>query len=248
MKKIFLSFITIAILGSCKKENVNTTPETSDQKLVKITKTSTYGGGVISIAYAYNDAGKLIQEGDQVYYRDEQQRIVRIRTNTVDIEVHYKDDKSKEVNYTSRRWLNNSTDSIVYLHDHNGKLIKMTCYYNDASGAAGMPALSEYKEFTYDADGNLLQWDDYKFNGGIKSHCGSFSFEYYDKKINPLCTNDEVRIAEITWGGMLNNCTNNCTHAGSSVRVYDYRADGRPRSCVSHGSADNEYKLVFEYK
>jgi hypothetical protein len=247
MKKIFFSIITIAILSSCKKENVNTTKETSDQKLIKITKTSVYGGGVISIAYAYNDAGKLIQEGDQVYYRDEQQRIVRIPTNTVDIEVHYKDDKSAQVAYTLSK-LNNTTDSVAYLHDNNGNLIRMMNYYYSSSDTTLTPPLVEYKEFTYDAEGNLLQWDDYKFNGGIKSHCASFSFEYYDKKINPLYTDDEVRIGEITWGGMLNNCTNNCTHAGSSVRVYDYRADGRPRSCVSHGSADNEYKLVFEYK
>lgn len=256
MKKFISFLVVLATFISCKKEQTTIQAETSDQQLVKITKTSAYGGGVISINYSYNSAGKLIAEGIKTYERDDQQRITRIlepntMTNRTDTHVYYKDPTSNEVAYTFCTLKDNiGTDSVVYIHNQKGELIKTISYFRDLINGKifDAPVMSEYILFTHDDAGNLMQWDDYKVQLGYENHCGSFSFNYYDKKINPLYTGDEVRASDIIWGGMLNNSANNCTNAGIASKVYEYRADGRPRSCISHGGEADEYELRFEYK
>lgn len=255
MKKVILSLFVLAAFASCKKEQIVSIAETPDQLLVKITKTAELGGGVISIDYAYDNAGMLIKEGDKTYYRDDKERIVRIvepgtSSNRTGIYVYYKDATSNEVAYTLCNLVDNpGTDSVVYLHDNDGKLVKTISYFHDKSGAVDSPdSFGEYHVFSYDADGNLTHWDDYKIQVGFESHCGSYLFNRYDAGKNPLYSGDEVRAANITWGGMLNNSSNNCTATGNAARVYDYRKDGRPRSCIAKLNGVEDYKLVFEYK
>ncbi|MEP7318413.1 MAG: hypothetical protein ABI921_06720 [Panacibacter sp.] len=198
----------------------------------------------------------LIAEGNKSYERDDKQRIIRILepgtlTNRTDIQVYYKDDNSNEVLYTFCKLVNSlGTDSVVYLHDEDGKLVKTMSYFRDLSDNAlsDVANLVQYDLFNYDPDGNLVQWDDYKVRVGFDSNCGSYSFNYYDKKRNPLYTGDEARTTGITWGGMLNNSANNCMSMGSYARIYDYRTDGRPRSCIAKLNGVNNYKLIFEYK
>ncbi len=255
MKKIILPIVILAALDSCRKEPIAATAETPSQLLVKITKTADLGGGIISIDYAYDNAGMVIKEGNKTYYRDHKERIVRIvepgtSTNRADIYVYYKDETSNEVAYTLCSLVDNAgTDSVVYLHDNDGRLIKTVSYFHSKSGTVDSPdTFGEYQVFGYDAEGNLTRWDDYKIQVGFESHCGSYLFNHYDARKNPLYSGDEVRTANITWGGMLNNSANNCTAAGNAARVYDYREDGRPRSCIAKLNGTDDYRLVYEYK
>ncbi|HNP21049.1 MAG TPA: hypothetical protein PKM63_01555 [Panacibacter sp.] len=255
MKKIIFPFAVIAALASCSKEQNLTATETSAQQLVKITKTEAFGGGLISIDYAYDNAGRLLKEGGKTYYRDDKERIIRIvepgtSTNRTDIYVYYKDPTSREVAYTLCRLGNNAgTDSVVYLHDNDGRLAKTVSYLHSNTGAVDAPvAFQEYQVFSYDVNGNLMHWDDYKIQVGFETHCGSFLFDRYDARKNPLYSGDDVRAASITWGGMLSNSANNCTGTGNTSIVYDYREDGRPRSCIAKLNGKDSYELIFEYK
>jgi hypothetical protein len=131
MKLFILTSVCFVVMLSCKKEN-STTPvvENSNQLLTKIIRTGEFGGGTFSVAYAYNNAGKIIKEGNKTYERDEQQRIVRIlspgaSSNRTDIHVYYNKHNPNLVDYTfCVMATGDATDSVVYVHDDNGRLVK----------------------------------------------------------------------------------------------------------------------------
>src|SRR5689334_20696842 len=104
MKKVILysaGLMCLVFTMSCKKDQVPTIqePETSNQLLTKVIKTIYLGSEVSSeavINYQYNEAGKIISEGDKTYVRDEMQRIVRIFNSNncdgrPDTKVYYSD-------------------------------------------------------------------------------------------------------------------------------------------------------------
>jgi len=257
MKKYALTIMCFIIFVSCKKENTAVQTESSTQLLTSVTKTTDIGGGgTYSIRYTYNDAGKLITEGSKAYYRDEQQRIVRIvdpgtPTSREDIHVYYNNANTGKVAYTLCTLTGGGvTDSVAYLHDDKGRLIKTISYisYFSKSGITDTTFLSEYDIFNYDTAGNLVRWDNYKNNTGVETHCSQFNFESYTKSPNPLYSGDEVRTMEFSWGGILNNSMNNFSGMGVYKKSYDYRTDGRPRSCTVNQAGVSSFKIIFEYK
>ena len=266
MKRYMLPIVAFCALLSCKKEHTDTQQlENSKQVLTKIIKTADYGGGTLSVDYAYNSAGKLIKEGNKTYERDNQQRIVRIlepgtSTNENDIQVHYNQKNPNLVDYTFCAMTKiDATDSVVYLHDNNGRLIKTMSYTTWFSDRDVPPIafLSEYETFSYDPKGNLIQVNIYvREYDGRETLSGEYYFINYDKGINPLYTGDEVRAIDFSCGslfisyyGIINNSMNNFTSINNYyTKLYEYRADGRPRSCLVQQNGNNIFRLVYEYK
>lgn len=253
MKKLILSLLCFAVIISCKKQNA--VPEVSgDQLLTKVTMTT--GAISYSINYGYNNAGKLIKEGNKTYYRDDKQRIARITdpgaaTGRDDIQVYYGDPLTNKVSYTfCTRAGGDAADSLVYLHDSNGRLIKTMNYFSSftENKTPDTTFLSHCDVFTYDADGNLIRVDDYNIDNGNLYHCGQFNFINYSKSINPLYTDDEVRIMEFEMDALLNTSINNFTRIGDYSKSYELRPDGRPSSCTVHQAGASDFTLIFEYK
>jgi hypothetical protein len=256
---------------SCKKESSITQPENSNQLLTKVIRTGEFGGGTFSIDYKYNSAGKLIKEGNKTYERDDQQRIVRILdpgtgSNRGDIQVYYNGYAPNEVAYTFCKMMTgDATDSVVYLHDDHGRLIKTMSYisYFANQYIPDTTLFYEFCTFSYNMDGNMAQMDDYKINyDGRVVHCGQYFFANYDRGINPLYTGDEVRMVDFSCGGILNSTRgvlnnsmnnftstiNNFTSTGSYTKLFEYRADGKPRTCLIQENGVNLFRLVYEYK
>jgi hypothetical protein len=264
MKKYILPILAFSTLFSCKKEHTNAPPlESSQQLLTKVVKTADYGGGTFTIDYAYNNAGKLIKEGYKTYERDDQQRIVRMlnfSSANPDIQVHYSSKNPNQVDYTfCRMTASNATDSVAYLHDANGRLIKTMRYHTYFSDrdVPAIPFLGEYKILSYDANGNLIQANVYERDyEGKETPAGDYFFLNYDKGINPLCTGDEVRLTDFSCGslfhfmyGILNSSTNNFTTTNYGYsKFFEYRTDGKPKSCLVQQNGKNVFKLIYEYK
>ena len=273
MKKTALSAIFLAILVSCKRESIEPTlPETNDQLLTKVIKTTTLGDGhsYDEVAnYDYNEVGKVITEGSKSYMRDDKQRIVRILDQTSpinrrDIQVYYSDSDPTKVAYTFCRVSGGdpATDSIVYIHDGYGRLSKTMSYIHSFGGTyvtdtifyyqhtvPDTTFLYQYTLFKYDDKGNVKQLDIYNLNiYGNPVHCKGYRFENYDNMVNPQYADDEVRMMEYSFDGIVNASKNNFTSVGIYSKNYEYRKDGRPRSCAVNQNGTPAFKLTFQYR
>jgi hypothetical protein len=274
MKKILIIASCSIIIVSCKKDT-GTVPEveSSNQKLIKLTKTSYLASGPYSeyLNFEYNSAGKIIAEGNKKYLRDDKQRIIQVHQFTTQqiadeytLQVHYSDATSGKVSYTNHirtdMPLKAPTDSIAYIHDAKGRLTKLMHYYLNYLTAGAPPALVQYHTIEYDNNGNILSLNRYAIpNTGTLVHCEEYIFDRYDSKTNPMHTEDEVRLLELNWGGTFNVSLNNSMLANNSKRsfinvndiygkVYDYRADGRPRSCNVLLNGADAFTLIFTYQ
>jgi len=234
-------------------------PETSNQLLTKVIKTIYLGSEVSSeavINYQYNEAGKIISEGDKTYVRDEMQRIVRIFNSNncdgrPDTKVYYSETDPTQVSYTfSPLDAIGATDSVVYVHT-NGRLVKTISYihYFATTTCPGHTSLERYNTFKYDEDGNLSKTYSYSIdsNTGDTSRCGQLYFKDYYKTVNPLYTNEEIRTTEIEYNGLINSSKNNFFSVAGYTKEYEYRADGRPRSCLVNYNGSIVFKLTFVY-
>jgi hypothetical protein len=257
MKKLALCSMFFLVLVSCKKENnPDTQIEDSKQQLKKLVLLSNTGGPSYELAtYQYNSEGRIITEGSKTYVRDDKQRIVRILepgtpTNRPDIHVYYSSPESNKIAYTLCTFDSGEKDSVVYVHDNAGRLQKKLSYYSylSTNNLPGGTYLSHYDVFVYDESGNLIQLDFYNISLGQQvSHCGQYKFFDYDNKNNPQYADDEVRAMEYFCQGAMNASKNNFTRSNDMMKVYTYRADGRPRSCVVT-SGTQKFTLIFEYQ
>jgi len=262
MKKAVLFAIVFIIMISCKKDNVIKTDtkqtENSRQLLTKVVKTTNLSSDISYddvINYEYNSAGKIITEGNKTYFRDDKQRIVRILdpgtgTNRDDINVYYSNPESNKIAYTLCILVGGEAiDSVVYLHDEYGRLIKTTSYFSYISGANSPGAvLSHFTVFQYDEMGNIEKLNLYNVDNGKVFRCGQYHFMNYDKMINPQYAADEVRAMEFSYDGIINASKNNLTGINGYTKSYEYRTDGRPRSCMVKQNGTPAFKLTFEYK
>lgn len=256
-----VGMIFLLVMMSCKKDKVAVIPpETSDQLLTKVIKTIYLGSEVSSeqvINYRYNEAGKIIAEGYKSYVRDEMQRIVRIfNTNNCDgrpdTKVYYNEADPLQVSYTfSPLDAIGATDSVVYEHT-NGQLTKTMSYIHYFATATNPDRtyLARYNTFKYDEQGNLSKTSSYSidFNTGDTSRCGLFYFKDYYKTTNPVYTNEEIRTTEIEYNGLLNSSKNNFFSIDGYTKEYEYRTDGRPRSCMVSYNGSTAFKLTFVYE
>lgn len=254
MKTFIVTAVSLVTCLSCNKKESPAPVENSNQLLMRILKTADFGGGTYSLDLKYNDAGKIIREDNTTYNRDAKQRIVSISSSgrpadSPYVYVYYKDETSTQVDYTFSKFsYSNSTDSAVYIHDKDGKLIKTMGYYQDLNDSKALPMLSHYMLLNYDDRGNLIQVDIYTINDNALYHCSAYYFDHYDAKINPLHTDDEVRISNVSWAGILNSSTNNCKSIGIYTKSFEYRADGRPKTCIIKQNGANSMKLIYEYQ
>jgi hypothetical protein len=264
MKKVTLYTLGAICLGltmSCKKDSVvsHRQPETSDQVLTKISRT-TYLGAVSHdevINYQYNEAGKIISEGEKTYVRDDLQRIVRILNSSIcdgrpDTKVYYNDANPKEVSYTFCQLdAMGATDSVVYVHT-SGRLTKTMSYIHHfaASAYPEKISLEKYNVFQYNNEGNLLKASFYSIDpaSGDTVRCGQYFFKDYYNTANPLYSEDEVRRLEVGYEGLINSSKNNFFSIGRYTKEYEYRADGRPRTCMVRYNGNLIFKLTFDYK
>lgn len=272
MKKVSMYLLSTLFLGmmmSCKKDAITVSqsertpsehPESSDQLLTKIIRTTYLGSEVTfdeAIKYEYNEARKIITEGKKTYVRDEQQRIVRIFNSNncdgrPDTKVYYSDVNPNEIVYTfSPLDAIGATDSVVYVHA-NGRLTK-TMSYIHAFATATCPehtSLERYNTFDYDDEGNLSKVNSYSINSetGNTIHCGQLYFKDYYKTANPLYTSEEIRTGEVGYEGIINSSKNNFYSIDRYTKDYEYRADGRPRTCLVKYNGSLVYKLSFNYE
>ncbi len=257
-----LSTLFLGMIMSCKKDEiaVSQQPETSDQLLTKITRTTYLGSEVTFdevIKYEYNEAGKIITEGKKNYVRDEQQRIVRIfNSNTCegrpDTKVYYSDVNPSEIVYTfSPLDAIGATDSVVYVHA-KGQLVKTMSYIHSFATATRPEhtSLEKYNTFEYDNEGNLSKVNSYSINyeTGNTIHCGQLFFKDYYKTANPLYTSEEARTSEVGYEGLINSSKNNFYSVDRYTKEYEYRADGRPRTCMVKYNGSLVFKLSFVYE
>lgn len=260
MKKAALATISFVLLLSCKKEQVAVTqPETGSQLLSKVTRTTHFNGGLTYnevTNFKYNDAGKIIVEGSKTYERDAQQRIIRIynpqtSTNRTDIKVFYSNPKSNQVAYTlcDIAVAENYRDSVVYEHDASGRLKRLTSYISEpAKGdVPDSTYLSSYYDITYDASGNVAQFDFYNAYLGTIKHCYHYTFESYDTMTNPQYSDDEVRTLDILCDRVLITSKNNIRSSDGYSYIYTYRADGRPRTGTIKQNGNLVYTLDYAY-
>ncbi len=256
-----LGIISLALMMSCKKDKVAATqqPETSDQLLTKLIKTIYLGDDVSSeqvIKYEYDEAGNIISEGSKTYVRDELQRIVRIlNSNSAEgrpeTKVYYSETDPTEVSYTfSPLDAIGATDSVVYVHT-DGRLTKTMSYIHHFATVTcpDRTFLERYNTFKYDDQGNLSKANVYSVDpkSGDTTRCGQSFFKDYYKTANPLYTSDEVRTNEVGYNGLINSSKNNFYSIGDYTKEYEYRTDGRPRSCMVKYDGTLVFKLTFVY-
>ena len=256
-----LSIMFVMLMTSCKKDKVaaNQQPETGDQLLTRVIRTTILSSDVSLdqvIKYEYNEAGKLISEGNKTYVRDDQQRIVRIFNSNAaegrpETMVYYSEVDPAQVSYTfSPLDAIGATDSVVYLHT-NGRLTKTMSYihYSATTTCSEHTSLEKYNTYRYDEQGNLSKANFYSIDPktGDIIRCGQFYFKDYYKTANPLYTSDEIRTAEMEYNGLINSSKNNFFSVDRYTKDYEYRADGRPRSCMIKYNGTVVYKLTFEY-
>ena len=255
-----LSIIWLGLMMSCKKEKVAAIqqPETSDQLLTKIVRTTFLGEVSLDevVKYEYDGTGKIISEGDKTYVRDDQQRIVRIYNSNIcdgrpDTKVYYSEKDPGEITYTLCPLdAISAIDSVVYVHD-KGRLIKTMSYihYFVTTAYPEHTSLEKYTVFKYDDDGNLSKANFYSISpeSGDTIRCGQFYFKDYYKTANPLYTNDEARTIQVGYSGLINSSKNNFFSVGDYTKNYEYRPDGRPRSAEVKYDGTLVYKLTFVY-
>ena len=256
MNKILLFSLVLSIL-SCNKNSADTSaPDTKNQLLTKIQYTIVFPESGIhyneSVSFEYDASKRLVAEGARHYYRDDKERIIRITdpntpTNRKDITVHYIDSSSEIVNYTKcvGTAANRFIDSTVYVHDNFGRVVKLLSFFSDEHNAV---FLSQYDDFIYDQKGNLAQWLGYTINFGVAKLCRGGYFTEYDENINPLYTKDEVRILQNFWG-VLNISPNNFKSLNNSdKKIFEYFADGKPRTCSIEKQGNEQAKLTYFYE
>jgi len=253
--KILLPTLFVLFISCKKNEVVQTEVESSDQLLTKIVKHAKGNVYTEVVNYGYNDAKKIIAEGDKQYVRDNFQRIIKIldpttHTNRKEISVYYQDASTGIVDHTICNFQTSDPgisyrfrDSVSYIHDDNNRLIRMLSYISQNESAF---FLSHYDIFTYNEKGNLTQFSKFNVNNGIPVNCGTFAFSDYDDKKNPLYSEDEVRLIEMTWD-IVNISFNNFSAINNYSRNFLYRSDGRPRSCQVAGPGD-AFEITFYYK
>jgi hypothetical protein len=255
-----LSIICLALMISCKKDKIAAIqqPETSDQLLTKIIRTTFLGEVSVDevIKYEYDGAGKIISEGDKTYVRDDQQRIVRIYNSNVcdgrpDSKVYYSEKDPGEISYTFCSLdAIGATDSVVYVHDR-GRLVKTMSYihYFATTAYPEHTSLEKYTVFKYDDEGNLSKVNLYSIDipTGDTLRCGQYVFKDYYKTANPIYTSDEARMVAVGYNGLINSSRNNFFSVGDYTKDYEYRADGRPRSAMVKYNGSLVFKLTFVY-
>jgi hypothetical protein len=263
MKKASLYTVGITCLTlmmSCSKDKIESSqqPETSNQLLTKIIRTTFLGDVSLDevIKYEYDGAGKIISEGDKTYVRDDQQRIVRIYNSNIcdgrpDTKVYYSEKDPGEISYTLCPLdAISATDSVVYVHD-KGRLIKTMSYihYFATTAYAEHTSLEKYNVLKYDDEGNLSKANFYSISPetGDTIRCGQFYFKDYYKTANPLYTSDEVRTIQVGYSGLINSSKNNFFSVGDYTKDYEYRADERPRSAEVKYDGNVVFKLTFVY-
>lgn len=258
LMKRMLSILSCAIIFfSCHKESVSTPPvENIGQKLVKITNTLVLSENMLStdsINFDYDDAGKIIAEGKMHYYRDAKERITRITQPLWGVDdfssyVFYADSLSGKVShvaYGSSRL--GYEDSVSYLHDSQGRVSKMMDYYffDDRDSFV----LIAYYLLDYDEKSNLREITRYALDRDRFIPCSLSQYGDYDTKVNPLCSDDEVRLLENFWG-LGNVSANNVrfTEHNNFHEQYEYRDDGKPSSCSITQNGKEIYRAGYFYK
>jgi len=257
MKRMPAILSCVIIFCGCRKESVPALPaENIGQKLVKITNTLVLSENMLStdsINFDYDDAGKIIAEGKMHYYRDAQERITRITQPLWGVDdfssyVFYSDALSGKVSYvaygSSRLGY---TDSVSYLHDSQGRVSKMMDYYffDDRDSFV----LIAYYLLEYNEKSNLRQITRYALDGNRFILCALSQYDEYDTKVNPLYSDDEVRLLENFWG-LGNVSANNVrfTEHNNFHEEYKYRDDGKPISCSITKDGKEIYRAGYFYK
>ena len=254
MDKAFLFILCSAMLFSCKKEKKSQELESNSQLLRKVIFSSE-GLSYEVVAYQYNNEGKIIAEGDKTYIRDSQQRIVEILdpgtpTNRKDIKVYYRFQDKNKVDYTICNMADGVKDSVRYVRDNLERIEKTISYvsYSSSSLSPDTTLLSHYDVYAYSQEGNLIRIDLYNINQGQVVLCGRYIFSGYDKMINPQFSDDEVRTIQYYLDGTMNASKNNFASGNGYFKTYEYRTDGRPRSCTVQKTGAYAFQLIFEYR
>lgn len=243
MKKLILPVILFAGFCSCSKDH--TPPANKGELLSEIVLTQ--GGLTNRVKYEYNEQGKIIQEGDVTYLRDEQQRIKEIidpntLTNRKDVFVYYNDALQNKVSYTlSKVATVDAVDSTVYIHDEKGRLQKTVSYFNGT--------LDYYDLYFYDNTDNLITDLHYVMQiTGTSLLCSEDDFDNYTTTSNPLYSDDEVRLNKTFWNSLLNTSKNSFTQLGLYVKTFSYREDGKPINCLIHRDGTQDFTISFIYQ
>jgi hypothetical protein len=254
MNKVFFFMLCFVMFFSCKKEKTSQASESSSQLLRKVIFSSD-GLSYPVASYQYNSEGKIIAEGNKTYIRDGQQRIVEILdpgtlTNREDIKVYYSTQDKNKVDYTVCKMADGVKDSVQYIRDNSGRMVKAVSYvsYSSSSLSPDTTLLSHYDTYAYSQEGNLIRIDLYNINHGQVSLCGRYNFSGYDKMINPQFSDDEVRTIQYYLDGTMNASKNNFASGNGYFKTYEYRADGRPRFCTVQKPGAYTFKLIFEYQ
>jgi hypothetical protein len=184
-------------------------------------------------------------------------------TNREQIEVHYNAADPRNVSYTLCRISKGdpATDSVVYIHDDKARLLKTLSYIHYFGGTyvtgenlylhtvPDTTFLAAYTLFSYDQNGNLAQLDGYNINRyGNPVHCSTKGFSNYSQTINPQYSEDEIRLMDNSFDGVINASKNNFINTGIYSKKYEYRADGRPRTCLVYQNGSFAFTLTFVYK
>lgn len=258
MLKLIATLGFIVLLIACHKSTQSPPPEveTAGQKLVKVLKTvmAGNGGGTVPIykdsaLYAYDAAGRVITEGPETYTRDEKGRIVVINGPFYDDDpvgatahVYYADENSSQVAYKIVTYgieVNGqhftTYDSLVYVHEA-GRLKQVTWYESDNNGPI---YIWNHQDYTWDDNGRIAEIRRSIIIPNQPERTSRiFTFKSYDSALNAIPQGDEVRSDFVLWGTD-NICGNNIKteryYAHGAVfnvqKAYNYRPDGRPRSC-----------------
>lgn len=264
--------VSLLVGASCKKENTDPLqPENAGQALSKIIRIIPLGNEHSyneEISYTFNVTGKMIGEGDKTYTRDEQQRITEIwdkskQTNRNHTFVYYSEIHPQQVLYTLSNWSGQAAgyDSVAYIHNETGDLLKTMTYVHQYAGSyldtinyypytlPDITYLSNYTDFRYDKNGNIIRLNFYSVSiTGEVVLCGSYTFSGYTVTKNPQYSGDEVRMADYPFYGTTNNSKNNFSSIGNYYKDYEYRSDGRPRTCIVREGGEIEFTLKFEYQ
>ncbi|HRI19913.1 MAG TPA: hypothetical protein PLA68_03125 [Panacibacter sp.] len=258
MKTTVALLSCIVLLCNCRKDPLAPAAEAEDsqQKLVKIINTLIINDNLLSsdsINFAYDDAGKIIAEGKLRYYRDDKERVIRITQPLWGVDdyssyVFYADEQSGKVAYVAYgASILGYTDSVAYFHDSQGRVNKIMDYYffDDRDSFV----LINYVLFDYDEKSNLKQITKYALDYDNFILCYRNMYTEYDDQKNPLHSDDEVRLFEYFWG-FANVSANNVrfTAHNNYHEQYDYRADGRPRSCSITQNGKEQYRSNYYYK
>lgn len=264
MPKTIIITCLITLTMACHKSEMKE-PETSDQVLTKIAKTSFIGGISYSetIGFEYDNAKRIIAEGDNHYERDDKGRIIKIvmppnNSNRRDIYVYYADATSGMVAYTrcdfkvAGGWMAPDAtynfydsigghDSSVYIHE-NGKVTTIQEYFSSNGITFNRSFAYTMK---YDDKGNLKEM---RRTGAAGNLCNLYYYYEYDYLENPLHSNDEVRIREQYWS--TGNISANNLLRGNHIsgKHFEYRTDGRPRTCNVYENGQEAYRLTYYYK